>query len=95
VRLREDFPFAQIQPLPRIAYSEATLHASASVANMGQFTDGDWADYQTRIAAPNEDPDRPFGAYAVGARKRGRARCPAAASFATGDAAVRSPVLSD
>jgi len=80
VRLREDFPLAQLQPLPRIAYAEATLRASESVGDMGQFTPRDWADYQTTIAEPNADPDRPFGAYAVAARRRGRTACPAAAA---------------
>lgn len=80
VRLREDFPLAQLQPLPRIAYAEATLRASESVGDMGQFTPRDWADYQTTIAEPNADPDRPFGAYAVAARRRNRTACPAAAA---------------
>jgi Family of unknown function (DUF6065) len=95
VRLRADFPFAQIQPLPRSAYSEATLHASACVADMAQFTASDWADYQTTIAIPNEDPDRPLGDYAVKARKRSRGRCPAAAAPPTEVAAVGTPMMSD
>jgi hypothetical protein len=95
VRLRADFPFAQIQPLPRSAYSEATLHASATIADMTQFTAGDWADYRTTIANPNEEPDRPLGAYAVATRKRGRVQCPAAAAArATAHEAVGSPIPS-
>ena len=96
VRLRDDFPFAQVQPLPRIAYSEAALHATSTIADMAQFKVGDWDDYQTTIATPNEHPDRVHGAYAVGARRRGRTGCPV-----TGEARsapvelVRSSVLSD
>jgi hypothetical protein len=96
VRLREDFPFAQIQPLPRIAYSEATLRATASTPNMAEFTASDWADYQTTIAAPNEDPDRDFGAYAVAARRRARNRCPVAERTRLAQVeSAGSPMLSD
>jgi hypothetical protein len=38
----------------------------------------DWADYRSTIAVPNQDADRPFGAYAVAARKGKRTMCPAA-----------------
>ena len=72
VRLREDFPFAQVQPLPRAAYSEATLRATTSVADMAQFTSSDWAGYRATVAVPNEDQNRTFGAYAAGARRRSR-----------------------
>jgi hypothetical protein len=78
LRLRADFPFAQIQPLPRIAYSEATLHATSTTADMAGLTARDWANYQTTIATPNDCPDRALGAYAVGARRRSRNHCPAA-----------------
>jgi hypothetical protein len=83
VRLRGDFPFAQIQPLPRIAYAEETLHASASTADIAQITASDWTDYQTTVADPNEDQERTLGNYAVAARKRGRAQCPAAAGMSS------------
>jgi hypothetical protein len=95
VRLRADFPFAQVQPLPRIAYSEATLHATSIVADMAELTGSDWADYGTTIAGPNEDPDRDFGAYAVAARKRARNRCPVAARPHVDDAEVGGPIMSD
>ena len=76
VRLRADFPLAQVQPLPRIAYADSTLSAAASVAAIAGLTANDWADYETTIAAPNEHPDRPFGRYAVAARRRGKGDCP-------------------
>jgi hypothetical protein len=75
IRLREDYPFAQVQPLPRAAYAEATLRAASSVADMTQFSASDWADYQAAIAAPNEDQDRALGAYAARVRRRGRDCC--------------------
>jgi hypothetical protein len=96
VRLRADFPFAQIQPLPRIAYSEATLHATSTTADMAELTASDWANYQTTIATPNDRPDRALGAYAVGARRRGGNRCRAAVGTPTGEVeAAASPMLSD
>lgn len=76
VRLRPDFPLLQIQPLPRLAYADATLGAIDLVADMAALTRDDWADYRTAIAAPSEDRDRTFGAYAVAARKRARGNCP-------------------
>jgi hypothetical protein len=96
VRLREDYPFAQIQPLPRIAYSETTLHATSTIADMAEFTAGDWSDYRTTIADPNEDPDRAYGGYAVAARKRARNRCPMAArTRAAQSEPAGSPMQSD
>jgi hypothetical protein len=81
VRLRADFPLAQVQPLPRIAYADATLGATANMPDMGGMSASDWADYRTTIAIPNASPDRPYGAYAVGARKREKEGCPFAASL--------------
>jgi hypothetical protein len=76
VRLRADFPLAQVQPLPRIAYADATLAMTDTTAEMAGLAADDWADYQVSIAMPNDDPDRSFGAYAAGARKRSRRGCP-------------------
>jgi hypothetical protein len=69
VRLRAEFPLAQVQPLPRLVYSDATLGAADSTAEMVAFSANDWADYQATIAIPQSDPDRAFGGYAVAARK--------------------------
>lgn len=74
VRLAADFPLMQVQPLPRAAYADETLE-SELVAGLSEFVAADWADYETSIAGPSEDQDRPFGAYAVAARKR-RKTCP-------------------
>jgi hypothetical protein len=77
IRLRPDFPLAQIQPLPRTIYGDATLDACDVVAGMDAFAPRDWADYEQSIVVPNADPDRPFGSYAVTSRKRAKASCPA------------------
>jgi hypothetical protein len=76
IRLRADFPLAQVQPIPRTAYADATLDAVDYVADMAGLEPADWADYETTIAAPNENLDRAFGAYAVASRKRARGGCP-------------------
>lgn len=76
VRIRADFPLAQVQPLPRAVYADATLGAVANVADMAGLADSDWDDYRDTIAAPNDNPARPFGTYAVATRKRGSVGCP-------------------
>jgi hypothetical protein len=76
VRLRADFPLAQVQPLPRMVYAEVTLGASDTTIDMAGMTGRDWADYLATIAIPNDNPDRSFGSYAVAARKRPLAGCP-------------------
>jgi hypothetical protein len=78
IRLRSDFPLIQIQPVPRQAYSDATLAAMSVVPEMQEFSDQDWGDYRATIVVPNRDPDRAFGAYASAARKAraNRGGCP-------------------
>jgi hypothetical protein len=76
VRLRADFPLAQVQPLPRVAYADSTLAATDTTADMSGLAERDWADYQDTIAIPNDNPDRSFGSYATAARKRPRRGCP-------------------
>ena len=76
VHLRADFPLLQVQPLPREAYAETTLNATAIVPDMSGMSDEDWSAYHATIVTPTENPDRPFGAYAVAARKRRQSGCP-------------------
>jgi hypothetical protein len=71
VRIGADFPLAQVQPLPHIAYAGSTLGAVANVADLSGLAESDWTDYRDTIAVPNSNPARPFGGYAVAARKRG------------------------
>jgi hypothetical protein len=80
VRLRADFPFLQVQPLPRAAYADATLGSADTTSEMVGLTAADWSDYATTIAIPNKNANRPLGGYAVAARKRARGRCPLAAA---------------
>ncbi len=83
VRLRADFPLLQVQPLPKIAYADQTLGATAIIPDMSVMTDSDWSAYRDTIAAPSLDADRGFGAYAVAVRKRRRASCPFSGARAT------------
>lgn len=76
VHLKADFPLLQVQPLPREAYSEQNLNATAVVPDMSSMTDEDWRAYEATIVIPTQDRDRPFGAYAVAARKRRQNVCP-------------------
>ena len=76
MRLRADFPLAQVQPIPRVAYADATLSAVDYVEDMAGLKPSDWADYETTIAAPSANLDRAFGAYAVASRKRTQGGCP-------------------
>jgi hypothetical protein len=78
VRLRADFPLAQVQPVPRIAHADETLGSFGTTADMSGLSPGDWDAYRNSIADPSADPDRNFGAYAVTARKRARSDCPCA-----------------
>ena len=82
VRLRADFPLIQVQPLPREAYAEPTLNATAIVPDMASMSQDDWNDYGTTITTPTADPDRAFGAYAVAVRKRRQGGCPYAGASA-------------
>ncbi|MBV8458244.1 MAG: hypothetical protein JO122_16700 [Acetobacteraceae bacterium] len=77
VTLRADFPLAQVQPLPRLAYDDSTLDSMELVSGMDRLQPDDWADYYHTIVVPNLSPDRPLGSYAVAARRRRhKDRCP-------------------
>lgn len=69
IRLRPDVPFLMAQPVPRIAYAEATLSAMSITDEMSE---AEWVDYETTIARPSADPNRRLGAYAIGARRRAK-----------------------
>jgi len=80
VRLRPDLPLVQVQPLPRIAYAEATQSAMDVVGAMEDFAPQDWADYDRSIVGPARRGDRVMGQYAIAARRRRKGECPYAAA---------------
>jgi hypothetical protein len=73
ITLRPDFPLLQLQPIAAATHSDAVLNATNLVPGMDGFAEADWHDYNRTIVIPNGDPDRPFGAYAKQARRRGKA----------------------
>lgn len=80
VELRTDFPFLQVQPLPRDVYSAEMLDCYSIVPSLGELQPEDWDAFYRTVVKPSSDPDRPRGEYAVNARKR-RRREPAAEPF--------------
>jgi hypothetical protein len=76
VRFQTSFPFAQAQPLPRIAYGDHTLDHVAIIPSIEDWTPLDWESYMEDVVRPNDDPNRRLGRYAVAARKRRRGECP-------------------
>jgi hypothetical protein len=84
VYLRADFPFVQVQPLPRQAYADETLSSTTIVPSMAAMSDEDWDAYNESVVAPNQNPERGFGGYAVAARQRRHGVCPFSKSKATG-----------
>jgi len=70
VHLKADFPFAQAQPLPRIAYADPTVDSMQATAALADLSSQDWSDYVATVVTPNADPDRPHGRYATAARRR-------------------------
>lgn len=75
VRLRADYPIAQVQPMPRDIYATETLERMRITASPTALTEAHWDAYHTTIVEPNTRPNRPHGAYAVAARKQRRG-CP-------------------
>jgi hypothetical protein len=77
VKMRANFPFLQVQPVQQHTYSDKILSSMKFLSNMGALQDNDWADYSSTTVTPNENVTRPFGAYAVTARKQRQTICPA------------------
>jgi Family of unknown function (DUF6065) len=75
VRLRSDYPLVQVQPIPRHSYSNDTLDSMTVTPGLSELTEAHWDAYHASIVEPNSRPNRSFGAYATGARKK-RHQCP-------------------
>jgi hypothetical protein len=73
VTLRPDFPLLQVQPLRAAQYADDILNATELVPDMSGMQEADWRGYHRTIVIPNQNPDRPFGAYATTARRRRKA----------------------
>ncbi len=75
IRLRADYPILQVQPVQSAAYSNETLDRMQVTPEPSRLTPAQWEAYHATIVEPNSRPDRPFGSYAVSARKK-RRECP-------------------
>jgi Family of unknown function (DUF6065) len=64
-----EYPFLQVQPIPRTAYGNR-LDEFEIVPDMSQLRPEDWAAYNATVVRPNVQPDRQHGQYAVAARRR-------------------------
>ncbi|MBV9538141.1 MAG: hypothetical protein JOY70_04315 [Acidisphaera sp.] len=76
VHIRGDVPLLQVQPLPKHLFDEEVLGAMEVIGSPADFAEADWNDYASSVVAPNDDPDRRPGSYAVEARKRRAGKCP-------------------
>jgi hypothetical protein len=76
VEFRSDIPFLQVQPVRKDVYAHPFLQNFA-VKNLDQLMPEHWEAFQHTVVAPNTDPDRKRGQYAVSVRRQGH---PAAAS---------------
>jgi hypothetical protein len=68
-----NFPFLQVQPIPREAYGAAVENFSI-IENLSDFGEAEWNDFRHTVVRPNKDPHRKLGDYAVGIRKTQRAK---------------------
>lgn len=79
VRIRSDYPLAQVQPVAPSFYGNDTLDRMSVTSTPGELTLSHWQAYHDTIVEPNLRPDRPYGNYAVASRKAKRSTCPHAA----------------
>jgi hypothetical protein len=61
INFRQEHPMLQVQPIPRIAYQEATLKNYELVPDLKQFTPHDWDDFYDTVVRPNAMIERPRG----------------------------------
>lgn len=76
VCFRRAEPFAQVQPVPQLAYRDQVLNGPGQVASLEDWSAADWDDYHATIVAPITDPERVAGRYGAEARRRRRGACP-------------------
>ena len=74
VRLSGELPLLQVQPLPRLLYTDAIMDAAGVTDGIDDFGPEEWEAYRQTVTLPNQIADRQLGSYAV--RSRRRRRCP-------------------
>jgi hypothetical protein len=85
IRIRHDYPLAQVSPLLRACYSSETLDRMVVETGLSSLNEHDWGRYYATIVEPNSRPNRPFGGYATSVRRR-RKVCLAAAGDSSAEA---------
>lgn len=69
VEFRTDVPFLQVQPVHKDVYADKFLQNFA-VKGLDDLSSENWDAFGRTVVAPNIDPERKRGRYAVTARKR-------------------------
>jgi hypothetical protein len=69
IEFRSEVPFLQVQPVRKEVYRDNFLQ-NFSVKGSTQLSPQNWDAFHRTVVAPNVDPERKQGQYAVAARKR-------------------------
>lgn len=70
IEFRADYPFFQVQAIPRAVYDDQAQNDYRVVPDLQGLRPEDWDDYYDTVVRPNVQEDRPRGQYATAARKR-------------------------
>jgi hypothetical protein len=73
VEFRTDMPLFQVQPIPREAYSEASLNGFDVAEGVAGMAPDDWAAFEASVVAPRRGAGCPLGRDAAEVRRRRRA----------------------
>lgn len=76
VLFRRDMPLFQVQPVPRLAYEEASLNGFTTTAGVEGLAAPEWAAYEASIVAPRREGRCPIGQEATRIRRRRRTSAP-------------------
>ena len=69
IEFDSEFPFLQVQPVPRSLCAER-LDQFRVVSNVSALSSSDWEAYRKTVVLPSSDPNRRPGQYALASRKR-------------------------
>ena len=71
IEFRTDTPFLQVQPVRKEFYADKFLR-NVAVKDMADLSSDNWEAYYRTVVAPNVNPERSPGNYAVSVRKKSR-----------------------
>jgi hypothetical protein len=78
IEFRSDIPFLQVQPVRKEVYADKFLQ-NFMVKDLEQMSPENWEAFHRTVVAPNVDPERKRGQYAVSVRKRAHHSMPSQA----------------